>query len=141
VDVGVRPATVGVRPATVAARLAVHAGDQTQFHTPKTNLVMAGKNPSHNTMYTRSQQNAIKRAVPVARVIQFSKDNHRWTQSEERAMINMRRHENMSFHEIGMELHRSPEAINLRFRKLVDEHVGDDDVARNEVLRWFNLTE
>lgn len=102
---------------------------------------MAGKNPSHNTMYTRSQQNAIKRAVPVARVIQFSKDNHRWTQSEERAMINMRRHENMSFHEIGMELHRSPEAINLRFRKLVDEHVGDDDVARREVLRWFNLSE
>jgi hypothetical protein len=40
-----------------------------------------------------------------------------------------------------MELHRSPEAINFRFRKLVDEHVGDDDVARNEVLRWFNLTE
>ena len=102
---------------------------------------MAGKNPSHNKMYTRSQQNAIKRAVPVARVIQFSKDNHRWTQSEEREMIRLRRHENMTFHEIGMELHRSPEAINLRFRKLVDEHVGDDDVARKEVLGWFNLTE
>jgi len=141
VDVGVRPATVGVRPATVGVRPAVRVGDQTQFHTSKTNLVTRRMNPSHNKMYTRSQQNAIKRNVPVARVIQFSKDNHRWTQSEEREMIRLRRYENMSFHEIGMELHRSPEAINLRFQKLVDEHVGEDDVSRKEVLCWFNLTE
>jgi len=137
VDVVARLVTVVAR--LVVARLVVRAGEQTQFHEQKTNLAMAGKNPSHNKMYTRSQQNAIKRAVPVARVIQFSKDNHRWTQSEEREMIRLRRHENMTFHEIGMELHRSPEAINLRFRKLVDEHVGDDDVARKEVLGWFNL--
>ena len=93
--------------------------------------------PSHNKMYTRSQHTTTKRNVPVV----YAKDNHRWTQSEEREMIRLRRHENMSFHEIGMELHRSPEAINLRFQKLVDEHVGNDDVARKEVLRWFNLTE
>jgi YesN/AraC family two-component response regulator len=104
-------------------------------------LRVAINNAKAQNLSRENIENAIKRAVPVARVIQFSKDNHRWTQSEERAMINMRRHENMTFHEIGMELHRSPEAINLRFRKLVDEHVGDDDVARKEVLRWFNLTE
>jgi len=89
-------------------------------------------------MYTRSQQNAIKRNTPVARVIQFSKDNHRWTQSEEREMIRLRRHENMTFHEIGMELHRSPEAINLRFQKLVAEH-AEGGHSETDALRWFNL--
>jgi predicted ArsR family transcriptional regulator len=62
----------------------------------------------------------------------------RWTQSEEREMIRLRRYENMTFHQIAAELDRSPEAIKLRFEKLVAEHVeGTGNVS--EALRWFNL--
>jgi hypothetical protein len=89
-------------------------------------------------MYTRSH--SVKRSVSTSHSL-ASKDNQHWTQAEEREMVRLRRLGNLSFHEIATQLHRSPEAINLRFRKLVDEHVGDDDVSRKEVLRWFNLTE
>jgi len=84
-------------------------------------------------MYTRSS----KRAVPASRVV-YSKDNHRWTVSEEREMVRLRRYENKSFTEIATELHRAPEAINFRFLKLVADHIegGHDE---KEVLRWFNL--
>jgi hypothetical protein len=54
-------------------------------------------------------------------------------------MIRLRRHENMSFHEIATELHRSPDAIKFRFEKLLMEHSEGSDTA--EVLRWFNLSE
>jgi hypothetical protein len=91
-------------------------------------------------MYTRSQKSAIARQVPVARVIQYSKDQRRWTVSEEREMIRLRRHENMSFHEIATELHRSPDAIKYRFEKLLMEHTdGCSNTA--EALRWFNLSD
>jgi len=87
-------------------------------------------------MQTRSTVS--KRPVPASRVV-YERDNHRWTVSEEREMIRLRRHENLTFANIAHGLRRSPEAIKFRFAKLVDEHVGDDDVAEKEVLRWFNL--
>ena len=88
-------------------------------------------------MYTRSQKSATKRVAPAVR---YSKDNHRWTQLEEREMVRLRRHENLNFNEIATELHRSPEAIKLRFEKLLMEHTeGESDVS--EALRWFNLTD
>jgi hypothetical protein len=89
-------------------------------------------------MYTRSQnKSATKRTAPA---IRYSKDNHRWTQSEEREMVRLRRLENLNFQEIATELHRSPEAIKLRFEKLLMEHTeGESDVS--ETLRWFNLTD
>jgi hypothetical protein len=59
--------------------------------------------------------------------------------AEEREMIRLRRYENKTFAEIGAVLHRAPEAIKFRFARLVNEHIGDDDVAEKEVLRWFNL--
>ena len=91
-------------------------------------------------MYTRSQKSAISRQVPVARVIQYSKDQRRWTVSEEREMIRLRRHENMTFHEIATELHRSTDAIKYRFEKLLMEHTdGCSNTA--EALRWFNLSD
>ena len=84
-------------------------------------------------MLTRSQKMSATRSS-----VRHSKDNHRWTQSEEREMIRLRRYENMTFHQIAAELHRSPEAIKLRFEKLVAEHVeGTGNVS--EALRWFNL--
>ena len=54
-------------------------------------------------------------------------------------MIRLRRHENLPFANIAHALRRTPEAINLRFRKLVEEHVGEDELSEKEVLRWFNL--
>jgi hypothetical protein len=69
----------------------------------------------------------------------YSKDNHRWTVSEEREMIRLRRYENKSFTEIAAELHRAPEAIKLRFSKLVDDHI-EGGHSEAEALRWFNLS-
>ena len=70
----------------------------------------------------------------------FSKNNKRWTVKEEREMVRLRRYENLPFANIAHELHRSPEAIKLRFEKLMMEHSeGLTDVS--EVLRWFNLSE
>jgi hypothetical protein len=84
-------------------------------------------------MHTRSSSTVSKRAVPASRVVY-----HRWTVSEEREMVRLRRYENKSFTEIAAELHRAPEAINFRFLKLVADHIegGHDE---KEVLRWFNL--
>ena len=79
-------------------------------------------------MHTRSS----KRTTPV------HKTSDRWTQAEERQMIRLRRQGNLNFNEIAVELHRSPEAIKLRFEKLLMEHTeGVSDVS--EALRWFNL--
>ena len=89
-------------------------------------------------MYTRSQRQSIKRGLPVARVIEFSKDATRWTQAEEREMVRLRRYENMRLEEIAQELHRTPEAIRCRFVKLFMEH-ATGDIPEKEVLRWFNL--
>ena len=88
-------------------------------------------------MHTRSSSTVSKRAVPASRV-GYSKDNHRWTMSEEREMVRLRRYENKNFTEIGAELHRAPEAIKFRFDKLVADHIegGHDE---KEVLCWFNL--
>ena len=87
-------------------------------------------------MQTRSSIS--KRPVPASRVV-YARDNHRWTVADEREMIRLRRQENLPFANIAHALRRSPEAIKFRFDKLVEEHVGDDDVAEKEVLRWFNL--
>jgi len=89
-------------------------------------------------MHTRSSSTVSKRPVPASRVV-YARDNHRWTVAEEREMVRLRRHENMPFANIAHALRRSPEAIKFRFDKLIEEHVGDDDVAEKEVLRWFNL--
>jgi hypothetical protein len=91
-------------------------------------------------MYTRSQRQSIKRGLPVARVIEFSKDATRWTQAEEREMIRLRRYENMRLEEIAQELHRTPEAVRCRFVKLFMEH-ATGDIPEKEVLRWFNLVD
>ena len=89
-------------------------------------------------MHTRSSSTVSKRAIPAARVV-YSKDNHRWTVSEEREMIRLRRYENKTYAEIAAELHRAPEAINFRFQKLVAEHV-EGGHSEAEALRWFNLS-
>lgn len=115
------------------------ARSEIQIYALKTNLVARGHIPSHNKMYTRSQKSSPRVAPAPARVV-YSKDNVRWTASEEREMVRLRRYENKSFDEIGKELHRAPEAINFRFRKLIDEHV-EGGHSRKEVLRWFNLSD
>jgi hypothetical protein len=69
-----------------------------------------------------------------------AKNNHRWTVMEERNMVRLRRQKDMTFDEIAVEMKRTPEAIKLRFEKLLMEHSdGLSDVS--EVLRWFNLSE
>jgi hypothetical protein len=64
--------------------------------------------------------------------------NKRWTQTEERQMVRLRRHGGLTFEEIANELHRAPDAVKLRFEKMLLEH-ATGDVQEREVLRWFNL--
>ena len=55
-------------------------------------------------------------------------------------MVRLRRQKDMTFDEIAVEMKRTPEAIKMRFEKLLMEHSdGLSDVS--EVLRWFNLSE
>lgn len=89
-------------------------------------------------MQTRSSSTSKRPLAASARTV-YARDNHRWTVAEEREMIRLRRHENLPFANIAHALRRTPEAINLRFRKLVEEHVGEDELSEKEVLRWFNL--
>lgn len=89
-------------------------------------------------MQTRSSSNVSKRPVPVSRSLP-ERDNHRWTTEEEREMIRLRRYDNLPFETIARTLHRTPEAIKLRFSKLVEEHV-EGGHSEAEALRWFNLS-
>jgi hypothetical protein len=101
--------------------------------------------------YTRFQKNAVARAVPVARVLDFSGESlkvsvrnnvnnngERWTQKEERDMVNMLRHENLSVAEVANALHRSPLAIHYRIDKVLTEHIGEDDVGVVEAAKWLH---
>jgi len=100
--------------------------------------------------YTRSQNNMIARAVPVARVLDFSGESarvtmnrynmagERWTQEEERDMIRMFRHENKTVPEVATALHRSPLAIHYRVDKVLNEHMGEDDVSLLEASKWLH---
>ena len=101
--------------------------------------------------YTRFQKNAIARAVPVARVLDFSgesakvtvrnrvnKNGERWTQQEERDMVHMLRHDNMSVAEVANALHRSPLAVHYRIDKVLTEHMGEDDVSLLEASKWLH---
>lgn len=88
-------------------------------------------------MYTRSQKSSPRVAPAPVRVV-CANDNSRWTVSEEREMVRLRRFESKTFAEIGTELHRAPAAINFRFQKLVAEHV-EGGHSEKDVLRWFNL--
>ena len=101
--------------------------------------------------YTRFQKNAIARAVPVARVLDFSgesakvtvrnrvnKNGERWTQQEERNMVNMLRHDNMNVTEVANALHRSPLAVHYRIDKVLTEHMGEDDVGLLEASKWLH---
>ena len=101
--------------------------------------------------YTRFQKNAIARAVPVARVLDFSGESakvtvrnrvnnngERWTQQEERDMVNMFRHDNMSVEDVANALHRSPLAIHYRVDKVLTEHIGEDDVGLLEASKWLH---
>jgi hypothetical protein len=101
--------------------------------------------------YTRFQKNAIARAVPVARVLDFSgesakvtvrnrvnKNGERWTQQEERDMVHMLRHDNMSVAEVANALHRSPLAVHYRIDKVLTEHMGEDDVGLLEASKWLH---
>jgi hypothetical protein len=54
-------------------------------------------------------------------------------------MIRLRRYDNLPFANIARTLHRTPEAIKLRFSKLVDEHI-EGGHSEAEALRWFNLS-
>ena len=54
-------------------------------------------------------------------------------------MIRLRRYENKTFDEIAAELHRAPEAIHFRFKKLIAEHV-EGGHSEKEVHCWFNLS-
>jgi len=89
-------------------------------------------------MQTRStKSSSSKRVTPV---LLPSRHNQRWTVTEEREMVRMRRLENKTFAEIATELKRDTEAIKMRFEKLLMEHTdGESDVS--EALRWFNLGE
>jgi hypothetical protein len=101
--------------------------------------------------YTRFQKNAIARAVPVARVLDFSgesakvtvrnrvnKNGERWTQQEERNMVNMLRHDKMNVNEVANALHRSPLAVHYRIDKVLTEHMGEDDVSLLEASKWLH---
>jgi hypothetical protein len=101
--------------------------------------------------YTRYQMNAINRAVPVARLIEFNGEsakvtvrNHvnnngeRWTQQEERDLVSMLRHDNLSVAEVASALHRSPLAIHYRIDKVLTEHIGEDDVGVLEASKWLH---
>lgn len=100
--------------------------------------------------YTRYQMNAINRGVPVARVLDFSGESakvtirnrnnngERWTQQEERDMVSMLRHDNLSVAEVASALHRSPLAIHYRIDKVLTEHIGDDDVGILEASKWLH---
>jgi hypothetical protein len=92
----------------------------------------------------------IARAVPVARVLDFSGESarvtmnrynmagERWTQEEERDMIRMFRHDNMSVAEVATALHRSPLAVHYRIDKVLNEHMGEDDVSLLEASKWLH---
>ena len=101
--------------------------------------------------YTRFQKNAVARAVPVARVLDFSGEsakvtvrNHvnnngeRWTQQEQRNMVNMLRHDHLSVTEVANALHRSPLAVHYRIDKVLTEHMGEDDVSLLEASKWLH---
>jgi hypothetical protein len=101
--------------------------------------------------YTRFQKNAIARAIPVARVIEFqgesakvtvrnnvNSNGERWTQQEERDLVNMLRHQNKSVPEVANALHRSPLAIHYRIDKILTEHIGEDDVGVLEASKWLH---
>jgi hypothetical protein len=101
--------------------------------------------------YTRFQKNAIARAAPVARVLDFSGESakvtvrnrvnnngERWTQQEERDMVHMLRHQNKSVPEVANALHRSPLAVHYRIDKVLMEHIGEDDVGVLEASKWLH---
>jgi len=100
--------------------------------------------------YTRFQKNAVARAVPVARVLDFSGESarvtlnrynmtgERWTQQEERDMVRLFRHENKSVPEVATALHRSPLAVHYRVDKVLTEHMGEDDVSLLEASKWLH---
>jgi len=101
--------------------------------------------------YTRFQKNAVARAAPVARVLDFSGESlkvsvrnnvssngERWTQQEERDMVRLFRHENKSVPEVATALHRSPLAVHYRVDKVLTEHMGEDDVSLLEASRWLH---
>ena len=79
-------------------------------------------------MHTRSKRT----------VIEYTNNKRRWSVMDERKMIHLRRHNNMTFDEIAARLERNPEAIKLRFEKLLMEH-SDGSSDANDALRWFNL--
>jgi hypothetical protein len=71
-------------------------------------------------------------------VVEHTNNGRRWTVKDERKMVHLRRHNSMTFEQIADRLERNPEAIKLRFEKLMNEHgEGHSDAA--EVVRWFNL--
>ena len=101
--------------------------------------------------YTRFQKNAVARAVPVARVLDFSGESlkvsvrnnvsntgERWTQQEQRNMVNMLRHDHLSVTEVANALHRSPLAVHYRIDKVLTEHMGEDDVSLLEASKWLH---
>ena len=102
-------------------------------------------------VYTRFQKNAHARFIPVARVLDFSgesakvtvrnrvnKNGERWTQQEQRDMVNMLRHDNRSVAEVANALHRSPLAVHYRIDKVLTEHIGEDDVGVLEASKWLH---
>ena len=88
-------------------------------------------------MQTRSTKSSSKRATPVSVP---SRHNVRWTASEEREMVRLRRIEGMNFTEIAKRLHRLPEAVNLRFDKLVKQHI-EEGTDEKEVNKWFDFND
>ena len=87
-------------------------------------------------MQTRSTKSSSKRVTPVTVP---SRHNLRWTLSEEREMVRMRRLENKTFTEIAAELNRDTESIKMRFEKVVQQQI-EDGADKTEALRWFNLS-
>ena len=68
-----------------------------------------------------------------------SRDGKKWLQNEERELIRMCRHENLSLDEMASRMRRSPHSIAYRLTKIMLEHLDGrtDEMSIKEVSDWI----
>ena len=68
-----------------------------------------------------------------------SRDGKKWLQSEERELIRMCRHENLSLDETAARMRRSSHSIAYRLTKIMLEHLDGrtDETSIKEVSDWI----
>lgn len=68
-----------------------------------------------------------------------SRDGKKWLQSEERELIRMCRHENLTVNEMAARMRRSPHSIAYRLTKTMLEHLDGrtDESSIKEVSDWI----